>query len=109
MKILLDECVTKKVKPHLVDHTVLRVSEMKWNGLKNGELLKQAVENNFDIFLTIDKNISFQQSISKHNITLVILDVQSSNITDVLRLLKEFIKRISSMRRNEAYKISLPA
>jgi len=57
MKILLDECVTKRLKPYLPGHEVLTVTEKRWNGLKNGQLLEKAVEDNFDLLLTIDKNI----------------------------------------------------
>jgi hypothetical protein len=67
MKILLDECVTKKLKSLLVGHTVFTIGQMDWKGLKNGILIKRAFQNNFDILLTIDKNICYQQK--QQNIT----------------------------------------
>ena len=45
MKILLDECVTKRLKPHLPKYKVFTVTEMGWCGLKNGKLLQQCVGN----------------------------------------------------------------
>ena len=62
MKILLDECVTKRLKPYLAEFEVFTVSQMKWNGIKNGKLMALCVDNNFDLLLTIDKNLMFQQS-----------------------------------------------
>ena len=60
MKILLDECVTKRLKPYLVEFEVFTVSQMKWNGIKNGKLMALCVDNNFDLLLTIDKSLMFQ-------------------------------------------------
>lgn len=62
MKILLDECVTKHLKPLLQDHEVFTVREMEWSGVKNGQLMKLCCENNFEILLTIDKNLLHQQT-----------------------------------------------
>ena len=65
MKILLDECVTKKLKAYLPNHEVYTVSNKRWNGLFNGKLMTKCVEDNFDILLTVDKNILYQQSVLK--------------------------------------------
>jgi hypothetical protein len=54
MKILLDECVTRKLRQHLTEFEVKTVVEMGWSGLKNGSLLTAAIEDEFDILLTID-------------------------------------------------------
>lgn len=58
MKILLDECVTKRLKPHLSDYEVYTVSEMKWNGIKNGKLMALC-----DLLLTIDKTSGFNRTL----------------------------------------------
>jgi len=64
MRILLDECVTKKVKTALSDFEVFTVFDMGFSGLKNGQLLQKAQENQVEIILTIDKNMDHQQNIS---------------------------------------------
>ena len=51
MKILLDECVTKHLKPHLSDHDVWTVREMGWSGIKNGKLMTLCVELSGSIFV----------------------------------------------------------
>ena len=66
MKILLDECVTKRLKQHLKEYEVFTVTQMRWNGLKNGKLLTECVNNTFDLVLTIDKNLMFQQNLDKY-------------------------------------------
>ena len=65
MKILLDECVTKKLKRYLSDFEVRTVVEMGWSGYRNGKLLNTAVLEHFDIVLSIDKNMVYQQNMTK--------------------------------------------
>lgn len=80
MKILLDECVTKRLKPHLTEFEVFTVSEMKWNGIKNGRLMSLCVDNGFDLLLTIDKNLMFQQNLDKYKLTIAVLNSSTSKI-----------------------------
>ena len=63
MKILLDECVTKRLKKYLEEFEVLTVMELNLSGIKNGKLMNYCVENNFDLLFTIDKNLMFQQNL----------------------------------------------
>ncbi len=56
MKILLDECLPKKLKRRLEEHIVITVQEQGWSGRKNGELL-QLAENEFDVFLRVERNL----------------------------------------------------
>jgi len=83
MKILLDECVTKKLKPYFHRHNVFTVTEMSWNGLRNGSLMSKAIEENFDILLTIDKNLAFQQNLKEFELSVVILDSKTSKIENL--------------------------
>ncbi len=83
MKILLDECVTKHLKPYLTDHEVFTVRELKWSGIKNGKLMTRCVEHHFDILLTIDKNLQFQQNLDKFALTIVVLNSLTSNAEDL--------------------------
>lgn len=60
MRILLDECANRRLARELVGHDVQTVSQMGWGGIKNGALLSLA-KKEFEIFLTIDRNLPFQQ------------------------------------------------
>ncbi|MGZ3873096.1 MAG: hypothetical protein ACXVJD_09275 [Mucilaginibacter sp.] len=68
MKILLDECVTKKLKSYLKEFEVSTVTELGWSGTKNGKLLTLCVENGFEVLSTIDKNLVNQQNISSYRV-----------------------------------------
>jgi predicted nuclease of predicted toxin-antitoxin system len=103
MKILLDECVTKKLKTLLAGHTVFTIGQMDWKGLKNGILIKQAVQNNFDILLTIDKNICYQQNTAKYNIAIVVLNANNSNIETLQEYMPSFNKQINKFEKGKLY------
>src|ERR1022692_486953 len=99
MKILLDECVTKKLKAHLRGHEVYTVTDKGWNGLFNGKLMTKCVEDNIDILLTTDKNILFQQSITKYDLTVVVFDAADSKITTLLQFVAAFENKVHLFER----------
>jgi len=107
MKILLDECVTKKLITYLVNYEVTTVSKKNWNGLRNGELMKKAEEDSFDIFLTIDKKMLHQQNFSEYNLIVVVLDSPSSEIEILKEYVQNFLNQISSFEKRKAYIITL--
>lgn len=64
MKLLPDECIDRRLAQDLAGHDVKTVPQMGWSGVKNGELLTLA-EKEFDVFITVDRNLSFQQNLPK--------------------------------------------
>ena len=107
MKILLDECVTKRLKKHLESHEISTVVSQGWSGLKNGQLLRKAIENKFDLLLTIDKNLRFQQNMSQYDLIVVVLDSNSSNIRDVVPLLPKFNQLLTTFQKGTAYIVTI--
>ena len=103
MKILLDECITKRLKPHFQEFEVFTVSEMKWNGIKNGKLMSLCIANDFDMVLTIDKNLMFQQNLDKHNITIVVLNSLTSKIEELVSFIPSFKLHIKNLEKHKAY------
>ncbi len=59
MKLLLDECIDRKLAKEFFDYEIKTVPQMKWAGIKNGQLLALA-QAEFDVFITVDQNLSFQ-------------------------------------------------
>jgi predicted nuclease of predicted toxin-antitoxin system len=72
MKLLLDECVTRKLKRDLAGHDVLTVTDAGFRGLKNGALLR-AASGTFDVLITVDRNLQYQQNIRSLPIAVVII------------------------------------
>lgn len=106
MKILIDECLPKKLKQYLSEFEVNTVSELGWESLKNGELLKQAISNKFDILLTADKKLKYEQNLKSPNITIVVFDVYRNKIENIIPLLSRFKEEIIKYLKNEIYILS---
>jgi len=103
MKILLDECVTKRLKDHLKEYEVLTVMELDLSGIKNGKLMTFCVENNFDILLTIDKNLMYQQNLDQYPVTIVIFNCRTSKIEELVTFLPSFKSQINNFQKQKAY------
>ena len=92
MRVLLDECLPRRLKRELVGHDVRTAPEMGWASKTNGELLTLAV-GKFDVFLTADRNVSYQQDLSRFDIAIVVL-VAASNRFEELRVLVPHILNV---------------
>ena len=81
MKVLLDECVDRRLARDIAGHEVRTVPEAGWAGLKNGELLKRAQEQEqFDVFVTVDRNRPFQRDLSVFSIAVVALRAPTNRL-----------------------------
>lgn len=94
MKILLDENLPTKLKYNFgQNHAVFSVRDMDWLGKKNGELLQAAVINGFEVLITLDKNLKYQQTIKKFDIKFIILIAADSKH----QTLQPFIEKVKSL------------
>ena len=103
MKILLEECVTKRLKPYLSLHEVATVTEKGWSRLKNGQLMTAASGEGFDILLTIDKNLQHQQNVGQYPLIVVVLNCLSSKLEVMITFLPSFEKQLSGFTKGNAY------
>ena len=103
MKILLDECVTKRLKKYLEEFEVFTVRELELSGIKNGKLMAYCVENKFDILLTIDKNLMHQQNLEKYPVTIVVFNSLTSKIEELITFLPSFTSQLHELQKHKAY------
>lgn len=82
MRVLLDECLPRKLKSDLTEHEVRTAQEEGWAGLKNGALLR-AANARFDVLLTVDRNIEFQQNLVGLRIAVVAMVAKSNRYRDL--------------------------
>ena len=73
MKLLLDECVPRRLRNHFPNHQVQTVADVGLSGVRNGELLRASVEKGFDVLITVDQRLRFQQNIPEFNVAVVIM------------------------------------
>jgi hypothetical protein len=83
MKVLLDECIPRRFKNSLPGHECRTVQEIGCAGTKNGALLSIAESEDFDVFLTIDKGVEYEQNLMGRNIAVVLIRPKSNRIADL--------------------------
>jgi len=106
MKILLDECLPRQLRHDLPDHDVTTVATMGWVGTKNGALLRLAASD-FDVFITIDRNIAYQQRLQIPNMAVILL-VAPNNRRETLRLLIADIRTtLKTIRAGDVARVSI--
>ncbi|MFN0082049.1 MAG: hypothetical protein ACKVOM_05985 [Ferruginibacter sp.] len=86
MRLLLDENLPKRLKLDFPEHEIYTVRDKEWNGIKNGELLKLLIENNFDALLTFDKNLQHQQNFIKYTIAVFVLSAKINSYEELTKL-----------------------
>lgn len=97
MRLLLDESVPSRLRRSLIDHSVRTVVEAGWSGIKNGKLLALAATE-FDAFITIDKNLPFQQNLEKLPIAVVVIDAMSNELPALLPLVPALLRELASLK-----------
>jgi len=108
MKILLDENLRVKLKLSFAnDHEIRTVGKMGWAGKRNGELLRLMVLGGFDAFITIDKNLQYQQNISRYPIRLFILDAPDNKLNTLPPYVERLGSRLSDPPTEMVFTISL--
>jgi predicted nuclease of predicted toxin-antitoxin system len=96
MQILLDEQLPRQLAQHLKRHDARTVQQQGWAGLKNGALLRQAAEAGFEVFLTSDQNIEFQQNLRKTTLFIVVLVALTNKLEDLLPLMPAALVALDS-------------
>lgn len=106
MKILLDECLDRRFAKEFAGCEVKTVPQMNWAGVKNGELMRLA-EAEFDIFITVDRNLSFQQNLPKFNIAVLVLRAKSNRLADLQPFARNILEILPNLEKGKAEIVSL--
>ena len=106
MKVLLDECVDSRLAEHLVGVEVVTVAARGWGGITNGKLLALAAPE-FDAFVTVDRNLSFQQQLPKFDIAVILLTSKSNRVDDLVALVPKLLESLPTARKGGVTAIGL--
>lgn len=98
MKVLLDECVDWRLSRGIIGHDVKTARQMGWETIKNGELLTLASEE-FDVFVTVDRNLSFQQNLGSLPIAVIVLQARTNRLADLKPLIPSLLTAIEFAQR----------
>jgi len=108
LRILFDHCVPRPLKRLLPEHDVTTTYERGWAAYKNGQLL-DAAQSEFDLFLTTDQNLPYQQNVAGRSIAIVVLVASSNRVATLTPLLPYLSPVLQSIRSGEIVRVELPA
>ncbi len=104
MKILLDESLPKRLKRLLPSHKVVTVPEHGWASKKNGELLRLANEQ-FDVFITIDQNLTYQQNLKGLNLAIIVLSADSNRYKSLEPLMPSVVQALENIQPGQVVRV----
>jgi hypothetical protein len=93
VRVLLDECVDSRLGAHLAGFRVSTVAHQGWSGVTNGRLLARAQEE-FDVLVTVDRNLAFQQALPKFSIAVILLHAKTNRLADLIHLVPQLHEAI---------------
>jgi predicted nuclease of predicted toxin-antitoxin system len=93
VRVLLDECLPRRLKRELLGHDVRTAPEMGWASKTNGELLALAAAD-FDVFLTSDRNLSYQQNVAAFDVAVIVLVARSNRMDDLRPLVPRILEAL---------------
>jgi predicted nuclease of predicted toxin-antitoxin system len=105
MRILIDECLDWRLCRSLIGHDCASVQKMGWGGLTNGALLEKA-EQEFDVFLTGDRNLTFQQQTSRFEPGVVVLHAESIQLRHTLPLMPKVLAVLLTLKFGQVVDVS---
>jgi len=105
MKLLFDECVPRKFKEHFPDYNRETVPEAGLAGKKNGELLALAQQAGFQVFLTVDRGIEYEQNLGEVGIAVILIRAKSSRLVDLLPHVTEVLRVLRGIEPGEFIRV----
>ena len=105
MRLLLDESLPRRLGRLLAGHDVVSVSDAGWSGLTNGRLLGVAQEQ-FDCLLTADRSLVYQQSLSRFEISVLVIRARTDRLEDLAPLVPRVLEVLPTLRPGQSAEIS---
>ncbi len=106
MRVLLDECLPRKLKHDLPGYTVATVPELGWAGTKNGALLRLA-EADFEVFITVDQNVEYQQNLRSTVLGIVVLAAPNNRLETLRQLMPQVALLLPTIKPGAVIHVTL--
>ena len=101
MRVFLDECVDWRLARDIVGHDVKTARQMGWTTVKNGELLTLASQG-FDVFVTVDRNLTFQQNLVSFSLSVIVLQAKTNRLADLRPLVPALLAALDTAQAGAA-------
>jgi hypothetical protein len=108
MRILLDESLLRRLKAELGGHQVSTVPERGWSGVKNGKLVALATAD-FDVFVTADQNLPYQQNLAALPVAVMVLVARDSRVQTLRALVPELLDKLARLASRGLVRVGGPA
>ena len=105
MRIIIDECLPKRLTRELPEHDSITVAMAGLAGMQNGELLRR-ISGKFDAFITIDGNLRHQQNTGQLCFGVIVLGAISNKIEDIRPLIPKILKSLQTLKSGQVVRIS---
>ena len=100
-RLLLDECVPKRLARLLAEHDVATVNEMRWTSAPDRNLLQRAAAEGFDAVVTVDRSLPFQQRTAGLPLAIIVLRARSNRYGDLAGLVPKLLEAVARVRPGE--------
>lgn len=104
MKILLDECIDRRLAREFSNYSHLKIEtvrSMGWTGIKNGQLLN-LVAANFDVFITVDQGMQYEQNLGQFDLIILVLKTFSNRLVDLREFVPQIVETIENAETGKA-------
>ena len=96
MRVLLDECIPRRLRRELRGHEVATATSEGWAGRRNGDLLRLMLAAGFRVFVTVDRNLAYQQNVAAAGVAVIVLRARSNREHDLLPLVPALLAAIET-------------
>jgi hypothetical protein len=107
MHVLLDEQLPRQLAREIGGHDVSTVQQRGWAGLQNGALIRVAADAGFDVLVTADRNLQFQQNLSQSRIGIILLVARSNALEDLLPRVPSLLAALPKSRSGQLLRTEL--
>ncbi len=105
MRVLLDECVPKRLGREFAGHVVRTVPQEGWSGKKNGELPALMAAAGFEVLLTVDQGIRHQQNLRAAGVAVIVMVRASNQLADLLPLVPDVLVVLGAVQAGDAVEV----
>lgn len=109
MRVLIDECVDENLRRHVTGHDCATCRYARFKGLTNGRLLAAAESAGFEVLLTVDKNMAYQQNLTGRAISVIVMEPRTTTLDDLIELIPELLVKLGVLQPGEFVRLSRSA
>jgi predicted nuclease of predicted toxin-antitoxin system len=105
MRVLLDECIDEALRHGIAGHDCQTCRYAGLKGITNGQLLAAAEQSGFQVLITVDRNLQYQQRLHDRKIALVILEGRTTNLDDLLVLVPDILTALEALKSGDVVRV----